>query len=117
MLNTVNFTVETLIHVTINYFRALFSLRFGPGCVKIWVRLWVCVPQGRKVNSWSPITGTQRYKCSMNSQVQINGKIDFGVSCNAVKFGRLASLKDVLSLWQVTLNSYVRFFVRDFTAW
>lgn len=35
----VNFTAEPLINVIINYFNALFSLKFGLGCVKIWVCL------------------------------------------------------------------------------
>lgn len=60
MLNTVNLTAEPLMNVIINYPNALFFLKFGPGCVKIWVCLWVCVPHGRKVNSWSSITGTQK---------------------------------------------------------
>lgn len=57
-----------------------------------------------------PLQKPKRNKCSMNSKIQRNGKIDFGVSCNAVIFRSLASLKDVWSLWQVTLSSHVRFF-------
>lgn len=57
-----------------------------------------------------PLQKPKRNKCSMNSKIQRNGKTDFGVSCNAVIFRSLASLKDVWSLWQVTLSSHVRFF-------
>lgn len=49
ILNSKKFAAEPLINVIINYFNALFFLKFGPGCVKIWVCLWVCVPHGRKV--------------------------------------------------------------------
>lgn len=45
-----------------------------------------------------PLQEPKRNKCSMNSKIQRNGKIDFGVSCNAEIFRSLASLKDVLSL-------------------
>lgn len=100
----------------INYFNALFSFKFGLGCVRISVCLWVCVPHGRKVNYGSSVIGPQKSKSSMNSKIQINDKIDLRGSCNAAKFRSLEALKNVLSLWHPTLSCHVRCFVHDFTT-